>query len=157
MSLSEPKTATTCANCFHEKEHHHDGVCMGRIDCQCFNYVEPVLFEFAQRVEQEKHVRKGLFKRIKWTLEELPTLRNAGEKTFYKVFIEIWYGVKIRKYTGLVLTKDVWDRIPNQDSVSRERRRVTDDDHHPELRSYDKEVVWHKTAIYQALMEMSAE
>jgi len=94
---------------------------------------------------------------VKWMLEELPTIRNAGEKTFYKIYIEIWYGVKIRKNSGITLTNDVWDRIPNQDTVSREHRRVTDKDHFPELGSYDKEVEWHKTAIFQALLEMSIE
>ena len=60
MSTTQ-QTATTCANCFHSKEQHHDGVCMGDLSCQCFNYIEPNLFEFEKRVEKEKHIRKGLF------------------------------------------------------------------------------------------------
>ena len=147
--------ATTCADCFHSKESHHDGVCMGDLTCQCPKFVEPFLFEFAQRVEQEKLKRKSINKRVKWILTELPTTRNAGEKTFYKIFIEIWYGVKMRKNSGTTMTKEVWDRLPNQDTVSREHRRVAHDN--PELASYDKEVIWQKTAIFQALLEMSAE
>lgn len=125
--------------------------------CRCDHYNPPYLYEFAHRVEEEKHKRRGIFPRIKWMLEEIPPMRNAGEKAFYKIYIEMWYGVKIRKNTGIVLTTDVWDRIPNQDTVSREHRRVTDSKHHPELGSYDKEVEWHKTAIFQALLEMSVE
>lgn len=147
--------ATTCADCFHSKEAHHDGVCMGSLECKCFNYVEPFLFEFAQRVEQEKLKRKSINKRVKWILTELPTTRNAGEKTFYKIYTEIWYGFKIRKISGTTMTKEVWDRLPNQDTVSREHRRVAHD--YPELASYDKEVIQQKTAIYQALLEMSYE
>ena len=147
--------ATTCADCFHSKESHHDGVCMGDLTCQCPKFVEPFLFEFAQRVEQEKHTRKSITKRVKWMLEELPTTRNAGEKTFYKIFIEVWYGVKMRKNSGTTMTKEVWDRLPNQDAVSREKRRVKQNN--PELASYDKEVIQQKTAIYQALLEMSYE
>lgn len=157
MSITQ-QTANTCADCFHSEENHSSGgVCSGSITCMCSKYNPPFMFEFAHRVEQEKHIRKSIYKRVEWLLDELPTIRNSGEKTFYRLFIELWYGVKIRKYTGLTLTKDVWDRIPNQDSVSRERRRVTDEKHRPELGSYDKEVVWHKTAIFQALMEISAE
>lgn len=156
--MSQQQTANTCADCFHpEHNHSSGGVCSGSITCMCSKYNPPFLFEFAQRIEKEKHDRKGLFKRIKWLLEEIPSLRNSGEKSFYRVFIEVWYGVKIRKYSGLTLTRDVWDRIPSQDSVSRERRRVTDNKHFPELGSYNKEVLWHKTAIFQALLEMSTE
>ena len=147
--------ATSCADCFHAESNHKDGVCNGSLTCMCAKYNPPFLFEFAQRVEEEKHVRKSLYKRVQWLLEQLPTTRNAGEKTFYKIFIELWYGVKIRKYNGLTLTKDVWDRIPNQDTVNREKRRVKED--HPELKTYDKEVIFHQTAIFQALLEMSAE
>lgn len=149
-------TSSKCADCFHQESNHlSGGVCSGSITCQCPKYNPPFLFEFAQRVEEEKHVRKSLYKRVEWLLERLPTLRNAGEKSFYKVFIEVWYGVKIRKSSGLTLTKDVWDRIPNAETVGRERRRVKAD--HPELATYDKEVLWHQTAIFQALLEMSAE
>ena len=45
--------------------------------------------------------------------------------------------------------------MPHDDTISRERRRVKAD--HPELATYNKEVLWHQTAIYQALMEMAGE
>ena len=145
--------ASSCADCFHEQSNHKDGVCNGSLTCMCPKYNPPFLFEFAQRVEEEKHKRKSINKRVKWILTELPTTRNAGEKTFYKIYTEIWYGFKIRKVSGTTMTKEVWDRLPNQDTVSREHRRVAHDN--PELASYDKEVIWQKTAIYQALLEMS--
>lgn len=152
MTLSLDKPATNCAKCFHQKEQHHDGVCMGDLSCQCFKFEEPFLFEFAQRVEEEKHIRKSIYKRVQYILEKIPTTRNAGEQTFYKIYIEIWYGFKIRK-EGTKLTTEEWSRLPNQDSVNREKRRVKHD--HPELGTYDKEVLSHQTAIFQALLEMS--
>lgn len=147
--------ATTCADCFHQEGNHKDGVCNGSLTCMCPKYNPPFLFEFAQRVEQEKHTRKSVTKRVEWILEQIPTTRNAGEKTFYKIYIEIWYGFKMRKNTGTIMTTDVWNRLPNQDAISREKRRVKQKN--PNLRTYDKEVLWHQTAIYQALLEMSAE
>lgn len=146
--------ATTCAKCFHKKEVHHDNVCMGELSCQCSTFVEPYLFEFAQRVEEEKHIRKSIYQRCQYILENIPQTRNAGEKTFYKIFIEIWFGFKIRK-DGMKMDKEVWDRLPNQDSISREKRRVKHD--HPELGTYDKEILWHQKAIFQSLLELSYE
>ena len=146
--------ATSCADCFHGESNHKDGVCNGSLTCMCPKYNPPFLYEFAQRVEEEKHIRKSIYKRVQYILEQIPTTRNAGEKTFYKIYIEIWYGFKIRK-DGTKLTMEEWKRLPNQDTVSRERRRVKED--HPELKTYDKEVLWHQTAIYQALLEMSAD
>jgi len=154
MSLSLNKPATTCAKCFHIKEAHHDGVCMGDLSCQCFKFEEPFLFEFAQRVEEEKHIRKSIYNRVQYILENIPQTRNAGEKTFYKIFIESWYGFKIRK-EGMKMSTEVWERLPNQDSVSREKRRVKHD--HPELATYDKTVLQHQNAIFMALLEMSYE
>ena len=146
--------ATSCADCFHQETNHKDGICNGSLTCMCPKYNPPFLFEFAQRVEEEKHIRKSIYQRVKWLLEELPTSRNAGEKTFYKIFIELWFGFKIRK-DGTKLTTEEWKRLPNQDTINREKRRVKED--HPELKTYDKQVLWHQTAIFQSLLEMSSE
>ena len=146
--------ATSCADCFHAESNHKDGVCNGSLTCMCPKYNPPFLFDFAQRVEEEKHIRKSIYKRVQYILEQIPTTRNAGEKTFYKIYIEIWYGFKIRK-EGTTLSTEEWKRLPNQDTVSRERRRVKED--HEELKTYDKQVLFHQTAIYQALLEISTE
>jgi len=127
---------------------------MGDLSCQCFKFEEPFLFEFAQRIEEEKHIRKNIYKRVQYILENIPQSRNAGEKTFYKIFIEVWYGFKIRK-DGMKMDKTVWDRLPNQDSINREKRRVKHE--HPELGTYDANIIQHQSAIYQALLEMSYE
>ena len=154
MSISVSKPATTCADCFHSKENHHDGVCMGDLSCQCFKYAEPFLFEFAQRVEQEKHIRKDFQRRCQWILENIPQTRNAGERTFYKIYIEIWHGFKIRK-EGTKMTTEEWKRLPNQDSINRAKRKCKQ--LHDELKTYSPEVQMHQTAIFQALLEMSSE
>jgi hypothetical protein len=150
-------TIPTCADCFHPKENHPgDGhFCNKELDCMCQKYIEPFLYEFAQRVEQEKHERKSIGKRCEYILEKIPQSRNAGEKTFYKIYIEIWHGFKIRKGNPQVMDSDWWKRLPNQDTVNREKRRCKQ--WNEDLKTYDSKVVWEQTAIYQALLEMSAE
>ena len=153
MSLLQ-KPAVSCAKCFHDKSNHKDGVCNGSLTCMCPEYVEPILFEFAQLVEKEKLERKNIKKRCQWILETIPKTRNAGEKTFYKIYIEIWYGFKIRK-EGTKLTAEEWKRLPNQDTVNREKRRCKHND--DSLKTYDPQVQEKQTIIFQALLEMSAE
>lgn len=145
--------ASTCANCFHPKE-NHQGVCNGSLTCMCTKYIAPFLYEFAHRVEQEKHLRKDFYRRCEFILREIPQTRNAGEKSFSKIYREIWYGFKIRK-EGTKLTTDEWKRLPHDDTINRAKRKVKQD--YPELATYDKQVLFHQTAIYQALMEMAVE
>lgn len=152
MSLLQ-KPATTCADCFHPKENHVDGVCNGSLTCMCPKYVEPILFEFAQLVEKEKADRKSINKRVRWILETIPKTRNAGEKTFYKIYIEIWYGFKIRK-EGTKMTSEDWKRLPNQDTVNREKRRCKHNDE--SLKTYDPQVIQKQNVIFQALMELTS-
>jgi len=152
--MSETITIPECANCFHSKE-NHKGVCSGSLTCMCTNYVEPFLYAFAQRVEKEKYERKSIGKRCEFILEEIPQTRNAGEKTFAKIYYEIWYGFKIRVNNPQILDKKTWDRLPNQDTINREKRRCKQ--WNEELKTYSKETLWHQTAIYQSLLEMSVE
>ena len=151
-----------CAKCFHEKENHvpvegTDGkchICTGSITCTCEHFNEPYLVEFAQRIEEEKYKRKNIFERCLYILDKLPPTRNAGEKTFAKIYNEIWYGFKIRK-EGTTLNTEVWNRLPNQDTINREKRRVKQK--FPQFATYEKEVLIEQTAIYQALVEMATE
>lgn len=149
-----------CAGCFHEEENHQqmDGtpncICSGSITCRCEHFDVPYLVEFAQRIEEEKYIRKNIFDRCLYILDKLPPTRNAGEKTFAKIYNEIWYGFKIRKANTTINT-EVWKRLPNQDTINREKRRVKQK--FPQFATYSKEVLMEQTAIFQALVEMSAE
>jgi len=148
-------TRSSCAECFHNKENHYEkGVCTGDLTCRCDHYVEPFLYAFAQRVEEEKHIRKSINKRCEFILEKIPQTRNAGEKSFAKIYREIWYGFKIRK-EGTKLTIEEWKRMPHDDTINREKRRCKQ--WNEELQTYDVKVQWEQTAIYQALLEMSIE
>lgn len=148
-------TASTCADCFHPKENHYEkGVCTGDVTCRCDHYNPPFMYEFAHRVEEEKYKRKNIRERCEFILKEIPQTRNAGEKTFAKIYYEIWYDFKIRVNNPSVLDKKTWDRLPNQDTINREKRRCKQ--WNDELKTYSKEVLWQQTAIYQALLEMSA-
>lgn len=120
----------------------------------CQKFIPPFLERFAQEIEKEKHERKSIYDRCLYILRKLPPVRNCGEKSFAKVYNEIWYGFKIRK-DGTKMTTEEWKRLPNQDTINREKRRVKHD--YPELGTYNREVLMHQTAIYQALVEMSIE
>lgn len=149
-------TASTCADCFHSKENHYEkGVCAGDLTCRCDHYNPPFLHEFAHRVEQEKYIRKGVRKRCEYILREIPGTRNASEKDFTRIYFEVWHGFKIRVKEPQILDRKTWDRLPNPDLINREKRHCKED--FPELQTNNKEVLWHQTAIYQALLEMSYE
>ena len=157
-----------CSRCFHSKENHKpidaekpieksDGgfishICTGDITCSCEHFEEPILMEFAQEIEKFKHLHTKIGKRCKFILQKIPTTRNAGDKSFPKIYKEIWHGVKIRKL-GTNLTYDVWKDLPSDDDINREKRRVKE--HNVALQTYDKKVLFEQTALYQAMMEMS--
>jgi len=147
---------TNCGNpkCNHHEENHVKSICDGDLMCMCKKFVEPVLAAFATEIEVHKAKRWGYFDRCKYILEKIPQTRNAGEKTFYKIYIEIWYGFKIR-VAGTTLNTEDWNRLPNQDTVNREKRRVKQ--LYPSLATYSSKVLQHQTAIWEALMEMATE
>lgn len=156
---------TNCAKCFHAKENHKpvEGtagkyhICTGSLTCTCEHFEEPYLVEFAQRIEEEKYIRKAIKSRCEYILEEIPQTRNAGEKTFAKIYKEIWYGVKIRKSVenSTTVNKFLHDEMPHDDTINREKRRCKQ--FKESLRTYDPKVLIQQTAIYQALVEMAAE
>jgi hypothetical protein len=150
---------TECARCFHPKENHIniDGtpkcVCNGSLQCMCDTWEEPYLAEFAQMVEKKKHELKTIKQRCEFILEKIPRTRNAGEKSFAKIYKEIWYGFKIRK-EGTTLNTEEWKRMPHDDSINREKRRVKEN---PQLATYDPETIRKQNAIWEAYMELAIE
>ena len=143
-----------CADCFHEEANHQGAVCSGSITCMCETFKTPFLAAFAQEIEKVKAEYRSTQKRCEYILEKIPPLRNAGEKAFAKAYKEIWYGFKIRK-NGTKITIDEWKRMPHDDLINRAKRLAKED--RPELKTFDKKVMIHQTAIYQALMEMAIE
>jgi len=80
-------------------------------------------------------------------------MRNAGSKSFYRVYCEIWYGVKIRKELGI--TSKQWKVMPVSSTVNRAKRFVKED--HPQLQTFSSEMLIEQTALYQAIVEMAVE
>ncbi len=150
-----------CGNpkCDHPYENHigidgtPNSICNADIFCDCGQFEEQFLHAFAAEIEVIKAKRWSIYERVEHILKTIPQTRNAGEKTFYKIYIEIWHGFKIRvKDTSL--TKEQWDRLPNQDTINREKRRCKQ--LNGSLATYDGTVLKHQAAIFQALMDMSA-
>ena len=150
----------TCAKCFHELSNHIniDGtpkcICNGSITCRCEQFEEQFLVDFAQEIEKEKAIRRSIKARCEYILEKIPQTRNAGEKTFAKIYNEIWYGFKIRK-ENTVLNTEIWKRLPNQDTINREKRRCKQ--HNEDYKTYDPSVIRKQGLIYQALLELAIE
>lgn len=159
-----------CGRCFHPKENHkkvempdsyekvpgsyQSHICTGSISCDCQHYEEPVLVEFAQEIEKIKFKIKSIYQRSKYILEKIPPTRNAGEKTFPRIYREIWYGFKIRK-EGTEITMAQHRRMPHDDSINREKRRVKAANH--TLQTYDATVVERQGIVYQCYLELAAE
>ena len=144
----------TCARCYHPKENHDSGICSGSLTCMCPRYEEQFLNEFAQLVEKIKYEQTSINQRCKFILEKIPPLRNATEKQFAKAYKEIWYGFKIRK-EGTKLTIEEWKRMPHDDDINRQKRKVKQD--HPELSTYEKKVIEGQAAKFLAMWEMAIE
>jgi len=154
--LSQSLEVELCAKCFHP-ENNHGVVCSGDLMCLCEKFVPPFFVRFAQRIEKEKYERKNLRERCDFILSEIPQTRNAGEKNFPKIYLEIWHGFKIRKFAkdSTPLTTDMFEKLPIHDSINREKRRCKQ--WNESLRTYSPKVLMEQTAIYQALMEMAIE
>lgn len=153
--MSQQITRDICADCDHPQVNHlSGGVCSGSLTCMCPKYNPPFLFEFAQLVEREKHERKTVERRCQFILERIPQSRNAGEKTFAKIYREIWYGFKIRK-SGTTFTTEEWKRMPHDDTINRAKRKCKQ--FHDELKTYDPETIKQQSAIFQAVLEWSVE
>lgn len=142
-----------CANCFHSIENHEKSICDGAIDCMCEHFEVQQLVEFAAEIEMHKKQRWTQYERCVYILEKIPQTRNAGEKTFAKIYNEIWFGFKIRAQ-GTTLTTEQFNRLPSADSINREKRRAKQ--LNPALATYDGKVLKHQAAIFEALMEMAA-
>jgi len=159
-----------CARCFHPKENHKivatpdlyektrdnfpSHICTGSLDCTCQHYEEPFLHDMAQEVEKIKSKLKSIYQRSKYILEKMPPTRNAGEKSFGRIYREIWYGFKIRK-EGTEITTAQYRRMPHDDSINREKRRVKAAN--SALQTYNLSVIEKQGIIYQCYLELAAE
>jgi len=144
----------TCARCFHNESNHDGIVCSGSLTCMCPKYIPQELYDSAQEIEKIKSETKQIYEKCKYVLEKIPPTRNATDKSFPKIYKEIWFGFKIRK-EGTKYTTDEWKRMPSDDKINREKRRVKQ--HHPELKTYDPKMIKHQEATFQAYMEMAIE
>jgi len=144
----------SCVECHHVESCHISSICNGSITCLCPKYIPTILVEFAQEVEMQKDKLKSVYKRCKYILEQIPPSRNAGEKTFAKIYREIWYGFRIRK-EGTSLNVKEWKRMEHDDTINRQKRLVKAD--YDNLATYKKEMLYHQTALWQAIIEQVTE
>lgn len=150
--MSQSLEVEHCADCNHFEFNHAGAVCNGDLTCMCLKFIRPALVAFAQEIEMQKAKLRSVYARCKYILEKIPPTRNAGEKTFAKIYREIWYGFKIRK-EGTKLTTEEFKRMKHDDTINRQKRQVKADN--SSLATYDPEILYHQSALYQAIIEMS--
>lgn len=151
--MSQQKYSTKCANsrCNHDKENHIEQVCTGSLTCMCNHFIEPEQYAFFQEVEAQKNILKTVEKRCRFILEKIPTTRNASEKSFPKIYWEIWEGFKIRKGTPQALDTDTWKRLTPADTINRAKRKVKAQN--PGLATCNPEVLEKQSQLYLAYSE----
>jgi len=151
--LSQALEIDLCAKCHHPKK-NHGVVCSGDLTCMCESFVPPFLVAFAQEIEMQKAKLKSVNARCKYILEKIPPTRNAGEKTFAKIYREIWYGFKIRK-EGTTITTAEYQRMKHDDTINRQKRLVKAEN--SSLATYEAEMLYHQSALYQAIIELAID
>ena len=143
-----------CADCHHEEENHDSAICSGDLTCLCTRFLPPILEAFAAEVEMQKDKLKTVYQRCLFILRKIPPARNAGEKTFAKIYREIWYGFKIRK-EGTSINTAEWKRMVHDDTINRQKRAVKAS--YESLRTYEPEMLYHQTALWVAIVEQATE
>ena len=151
--MSQTLEPGLCAKC-HHPESNHGVVCSGELMCMCEKFIKPVLVAFAQEIEMQKAKLRSVYERCRYILEKIPPTRNAGEKTFAKIYREIWYGFKIRK-EGTKITTEEFNRMKHDDTINRQKRLVKADS--SSLATYDPEMQYHQSALYIAICELAID
>lgn len=149
--MSQIIDTSKCGNCYHGQEVHVDGVCKGDLTCLCSKFIPNDLYQFAYEVEAAKLKIKAIKKRCQFILEKIPQTRNASDKSFAKIYWEVWHGFKIRKGNPSVMTTDTWKRLPSADNINRMKRLVKQ--HNDDLKTYDPEMIKRQEVMYQAVLE----
>lgn len=151
--MSQQQFSNLCANprCNHPKENHIEIVCTGDLMCMCNKFIEPEIYAFFQEVEAQKEKLKTVEKRCKFILERIPTTRNCSEKSFPKIYWEIFEGFKIRKGSPQALDTDTWKRLTPMDTINRSKRKIKAE--HPELATYNPDVIERQSQLFQAYSE----
>lgn len=145
----------TCSKCFHEKENHpptKEGFCNGSLSCMCNKYEEPIS-EFVNEINRSLATHTSIEGKVKYLLVKIPTLRNAGEKSFARAYKKLVHGFGPTK-DGEKLTTKKFKEMPHDDSINRAKRKIQQ--HHELLASYNVKVINMKGATQEGIMEWLA-
>ena len=58
--------------------------------------------------------------RVKFILQEIPNLRNAGDKSFPRAFKKLVYGLNQNE----PIPRGIWKNLPTDDYINRAKRNV---------------------------------
>jgi len=137
-----------CTGCFHEKEVHDKEklYCQGDIMCQCIAYQEPPN-EFILRITDTISHFNSTEEKVFYILEKIPSLRNAGSKSFPSAYKKIVYGLKQND----AIPRGLWKTIPADDTINRCKRKVQQ--FNPGLAKFDIEKIRDDVAVQQGVLE----
>lgn len=136
----------TCAGCFHEKEVHDGPFCKGSVGCMCQYYLEPLTEFLSQLTETVVHF-KATEAKVKYILEKIPGLRNAGSKSFPRAYKKIVYNINQNE----PIPRGLWKTIPSDDTITRCKRKVQHDNTH--LAKFDIHKIRNDMATQQGILE----
>ncbi len=137
----------TCANCFHEFINHKEGsFCTETLSCMCQHYETP-MSEFINEINKSLELHKTIEKKVKFILEKIPNLRNAGEKSFSQAYRRIVFGLNKND----PIPRGLWKHMPHDDSINRARRKVVQ--HNPDLGKTDHKAITMAGATQQGILE----
>ena len=137
----------SCSKCFHPKDNHKEGhFCTGSIDCMCQHYEVPVS-EFVNEINRSLTTMKKCQDRVKFILEKIPNLRNAGEKKFARAYRRLVYGLNQND----PIPRGLWLQIPHDDTINRAKRRVQQ--LNPSLAKDDHRAITMAGATQEGIME----
>ncbi len=110
----------SCSKCFHPLENHKEGhFCTAALDCMCQHY-EVSVSEFVNEINRSLSTMKKCKEKVKFILEKIPNLRNAGEKKFARAYRKLVYGLNQND----PIPRGVWLQIPHDDTINRAKRSI---------------------------------
>ncbi len=137
----------TCAKCFHPQDNHDEGhFCTGSFSCMCQHYEVPVS-EFINEIEKSLTTMKTCKNKVKFILQKIPNLRNAGEKKFARAYRNLVYGLKQND----PIPRGLWLQIPHDDTINRAKRNIQQ--FNPELAKNDHKSITMAGATQQGILE----
>lgn len=110
------------------------------------DYQEP-LNEFLVMVTGTIAHFKATEGKVKYILQKIPGLRNAGSKSFPRAYKKIVYNINQNE----PIPRGLWKTIPSDDTITRAKRKVQHDN--SDLGKFDPDIIKRDIATQHGILE----